>query len=113
MECASELAHSIRAPHRRARPALRRRNGDAILSSMTGPAGRGDRQTAMSRRLQPRTPALARSTATVLMPTAPGQMNVNVWDVTDPIRALIESAEHVDPARLSDLDVPLADLARC
>lgn len=38
-------------------------------------------------------------------------MNVNVWDVTDPIRALIESGEQVDPARLSDLDVSLTDLA--
>ncbi|MDN5749887.1 MAG: FAD-dependent oxidoreductase [Pseudonocardia sp.] len=38
-------------------------------------------------------------------------MNVNVWDVTEPIRALIESAEEVDPARLGDLDVPLTDVA--
>ncbi|WP_300014441.1 FAD-dependent oxidoreductase [Pseudonocardia sp.] len=38
-------------------------------------------------------------------------MNVNVWDVTDPIRALIESGEPVDPARLGDLDVPLTDVA--
>jgi 3-phenylpropionate/trans-cinnamate dioxygenase ferredoxin reductase subunit len=39
-------------------------------------------------------------------------MNVNVWDVTDPIRALITSGEPVDPARLADPDVPLTDLAR-
>jgi 3-phenylpropionate/trans-cinnamate dioxygenase ferredoxin reductase subunit len=39
-------------------------------------------------------------------------MNVNVWDVTEPIRTLIESGEQVDPARLSDLDIGLADLAR-
>jgi 3-phenylpropionate/trans-cinnamate dioxygenase ferredoxin reductase component len=39
-------------------------------------------------------------------------MNVNVWDVTEPVRTLIESGEQVDPARLSDLDVGLADLTR-
>jgi 3-phenylpropionate/trans-cinnamate dioxygenase ferredoxin reductase subunit len=38
-------------------------------------------------------------------------MNVNVWDVTDPIRALIESGEQVDPARLADLDIPLTAVA--
>jgi 3-phenylpropionate/trans-cinnamate dioxygenase ferredoxin reductase subunit len=39
-------------------------------------------------------------------------MNVNVWDVTETIRTLIESGEQVDPIRLSDLDIGLADLAR-
>jgi 3-phenylpropionate/trans-cinnamate dioxygenase ferredoxin reductase subunit len=39
-------------------------------------------------------------------------MNVNVWDVTEPIRTLIESGERVDPARLSDPDIGLTDLAR-
>ncbi|MHA6783249.1 NAD(P)/FAD-dependent oxidoreductase [Pseudonocardia saturnea] len=38
-------------------------------------------------------------------------MNVNVWDVTDPIRALIESGEPIDPASLSDTDRSLSDLA--
>jgi 3-phenylpropionate/trans-cinnamate dioxygenase ferredoxin reductase component len=38
-------------------------------------------------------------------------MNVNVWDVTDPIKALIRSGAAIDPARLADPDVPLADLA--
>ena len=38
-------------------------------------------------------------------------MNVNVWDVTDPIQALIRSRARVDPAALADPDVPLEDLA--
>ena len=38
-------------------------------------------------------------------------MNVNVWDVTDPIQALIRSRARVDPAVLADPDVPLEDLA--
>ncbi|HUR74605.1 MAG TPA: FAD-dependent oxidoreductase [Sporichthya sp.] len=37
-------------------------------------------------------------------------MNVNVWDVTDPIQALVRSQRPVDPAKLVDPDVPLADL---
>ncbi|MEU3921848.1 FAD-dependent oxidoreductase [Streptomyces sp. NPDC029004] len=37
-------------------------------------------------------------------------MNVNVWDVTDPIRALVTAGHPVDPARLADPDVPLNDL---
>ncbi len=39
-------------------------------------------------------------------------MNVNVWDVTDPIQALIRSRASVDAAALADPDVPLEDLAR-
>jgi 3-phenylpropionate/trans-cinnamate dioxygenase ferredoxin reductase subunit len=38
-------------------------------------------------------------------------MNVNVWDVTEAIQALIASGVQVDVARLSDPDVALADLA--
>jgi 3-phenylpropionate/trans-cinnamate dioxygenase ferredoxin reductase subunit len=34
-------------------------------------------------------------------------MNVNVWDVTDPIKALIRSGEKVDVERLADPNVPL------
>jgi 3-phenylpropionate/trans-cinnamate dioxygenase ferredoxin reductase subunit len=34
-------------------------------------------------------------------------MNVGVWDVTDPIKALIQSKEAVDPAALADPDQPL------
>ena len=34
-------------------------------------------------------------------------MNVNVWDVTDPIQQLIRSGRPVDPERLSDPTVPL------
>jgi 3-phenylpropionate/trans-cinnamate dioxygenase ferredoxin reductase subunit len=34
-------------------------------------------------------------------------MNVNVWDVTDPIKALIRSRREVDPARLADPAIPL------
>jgi 3-phenylpropionate/trans-cinnamate dioxygenase ferredoxin reductase subunit len=37
-------------------------------------------------------------------------MNVNVWDVTDPIRALVTSGRPVDPARLADTEVPLTEL---
>jgi NADPH-dependent 2,4-dienoyl-CoA reductase/sulfur reductase-like enzyme len=37
-------------------------------------------------------------------------MNVNVWDVTDDIQALIRAGKQVDTARLADPDVPLADL---
>jgi 3-phenylpropionate/trans-cinnamate dioxygenase ferredoxin reductase subunit len=39
-------------------------------------------------------------------------MNVNVWDVTDPIKRLITTRATVDARRLSDLDVPLAELAQ-
>jgi 3-phenylpropionate/trans-cinnamate dioxygenase ferredoxin reductase component len=38
-------------------------------------------------------------------------MNVNVWDVTDDIQALIRGGAPVDPARLRDSDVELAALA--
>jgi 3-phenylpropionate/trans-cinnamate dioxygenase ferredoxin reductase component len=40
-------------------------------------------------------------------------MNVNVWDVTDDIQALIRAAaagERADPARLADPDVPLNEV---
>jgi len=38
-------------------------------------------------------------------------MNVNVWDVVEPIQELIRSTRTVDAARLRDPDVPLEDLA--
>ncbi|HEY8478810.1 MAG TPA: FAD-dependent oxidoreductase [Spirillospora sp.] len=38
-------------------------------------------------------------------------MNVNVWDVTDDIQALIRSGKQVDAGRLADPSVPLASLA--
>jgi 3-phenylpropionate/trans-cinnamate dioxygenase ferredoxin reductase subunit len=38
-------------------------------------------------------------------------MNVNVWDVTSPIQELIRSGRTVDVGLLTDVDVPLADLA--
>jgi NADPH-dependent 2,4-dienoyl-CoA reductase/sulfur reductase-like enzyme len=38
-------------------------------------------------------------------------MNVNVWDVTDAIQALVRSSATVDVQRLTDPDVPLTDLA--
>lgn len=38
-------------------------------------------------------------------------MNVNVWDVTDQLQALIRSRLRVDPARLADPDIALTDLA--
>jgi 3-phenylpropionate/trans-cinnamate dioxygenase ferredoxin reductase subunit len=37
-------------------------------------------------------------------------MNVNVWDVNDDIQALIRPAKRVDPERLADPDIPLADV---
>ncbi|MFI2345864.1 NAD(P)/FAD-dependent oxidoreductase [Streptomyces sp. NPDC019443] len=37
-------------------------------------------------------------------------MNVNVWDVTDPIRALVTSGRPVDATGLADPDVPLSVL---
>jgi 3-phenylpropionate/trans-cinnamate dioxygenase ferredoxin reductase component len=37
-------------------------------------------------------------------------MNVNVWDVVDPIKDLIRSGKQVDPDRLASADVPLEDL---
>jgi 3-phenylpropionate/trans-cinnamate dioxygenase ferredoxin reductase subunit len=37
-------------------------------------------------------------------------MNVNVWDVTGDIQSLIRSARQVDPARLTDPDVPLPEV---
>ena len=37
-------------------------------------------------------------------------MNVNVWDVSDDIQALIRSGKKVDPARLTDPDIPVAEV---
>src|SRR5215472_18519642 len=37
-------------------------------------------------------------------------MNVNVWDVNDDIQAVIRSARPVDPAGLTNPDIPLTDL---
>lgn len=37
-------------------------------------------------------------------------MNVNVWDVTDPIQQLIRSGAPVDPDALADPSVPLTSL---
>jgi NADPH-dependent 2,4-dienoyl-CoA reductase/sulfur reductase-like enzyme len=37
-------------------------------------------------------------------------MNVNVWDVNDDIQALIRAARPVDPARLTNPDIPITDL---
>jgi 3-phenylpropionate/trans-cinnamate dioxygenase ferredoxin reductase subunit len=39
-------------------------------------------------------------------------MNVNVWDVVDDLKALIESRRPADPARLADPDTALSDLVR-
>jgi 3-phenylpropionate/trans-cinnamate dioxygenase ferredoxin reductase subunit len=38
-------------------------------------------------------------------------MNVNVWDVTEPIQELIRSQRQVEPDRLADPDTPLDELA--
>jgi 3-phenylpropionate/trans-cinnamate dioxygenase ferredoxin reductase subunit len=37
-------------------------------------------------------------------------MNVNVWDVTSEIQSLILSGRQIDPARLSDLAIPLSEI---
>ncbi len=37
-------------------------------------------------------------------------MNVNVWDVNEPIQALVRSGRAIDERRLADPDVPLTDL---
>ena len=37
-------------------------------------------------------------------------MNVNVWDVSDDIQALIRSGKKVDPARLTDSGIPIAEV---
>jgi 3-phenylpropionate/trans-cinnamate dioxygenase ferredoxin reductase subunit len=39
-------------------------------------------------------------------------MNVNVWDVTDPIQDLVRRGDPVDPARLTDPAIPLTDVWR-
>ncbi len=37
-------------------------------------------------------------------------MNVNVWDVNDDIQSLIRSGRQLDPSRLTNPDIPLADI---
>jgi 3-phenylpropionate/trans-cinnamate dioxygenase ferredoxin reductase subunit len=39
-------------------------------------------------------------------------MNANVWDLAEPIQGLIRSRQSVDPKRLADPDIPIADLHR-
>jgi len=38
-------------------------------------------------------------------------MNVNVWDVVEDLKAIVAAGRAVDPARLADPEVPLAELA--
>ena len=38
-------------------------------------------------------------------------MNVNVWDVVEDLKAIITAGATIDPRRLADPDVPLAELA--
>jgi len=38
-------------------------------------------------------------------------MNVNVWDVNEPIQALVHDRATVDRARLADPDVPLEEVS--
>jgi 3-phenylpropionate/trans-cinnamate dioxygenase ferredoxin reductase subunit len=44
--------------------------------------------------------------------TVTAAMNVNVWDVVDDLKAIIERGRDMSPARLADPAVPLSDLAR-
>ena len=37
-------------------------------------------------------------------------MNVNVWDVADDLRAIVESDRRIDPGRLADTDIPVGEL---
>jgi 3-phenylpropionate/trans-cinnamate dioxygenase ferredoxin reductase subunit len=37
-------------------------------------------------------------------------MNVNVWDVAEPIQALVAGGRQIDERRLADADVPLTFL---
>jgi 3-phenylpropionate/trans-cinnamate dioxygenase ferredoxin reductase subunit len=37
-------------------------------------------------------------------------MNVNIWDVIEPIQELIRSGERVDAATLADPGIPLGEL---
>ena len=39
-------------------------------------------------------------------------MNVNVWDVVEDLKSVIEAGKPVDIARLTDTDVALAELLR-
>jgi 3-phenylpropionate/trans-cinnamate dioxygenase ferredoxin reductase subunit len=39
-------------------------------------------------------------------------MNVNTWDVVDDLKTLIETRSPIGPALLTDLDTPIAELAR-
>jgi 3-phenylpropionate/trans-cinnamate dioxygenase ferredoxin reductase subunit len=38
-------------------------------------------------------------------------MNVNVWDVSDPIQTLISTRAHIDDGALADPEVSLVELA--
>jgi 3-phenylpropionate/trans-cinnamate dioxygenase ferredoxin reductase subunit len=38
-------------------------------------------------------------------------MNANIWDAGDDIKALVKARAEVDPERLADTSVPLAELA--
>jgi 3-phenylpropionate/trans-cinnamate dioxygenase ferredoxin reductase component len=38
-------------------------------------------------------------------------MNVNVWDVSDPIQELVRSGAPIDRARLADPDVPVEEVS--
>src|SRR6266511_1318497 len=40
----------------------------------------------------------------------PAGLNVNVWDVSDAIQALVRSGKSIDPARLADPEIPLDEL---
>lgn len=44
--------------------------------------------------------------------TITAAMNVNVWDVVDDLRVIIEARTPINPARLTNPDVPIAELAR-
>ena len=39
-------------------------------------------------------------------------MNVNVWDVVDDLKAIVQAGRPLDPARLADPDVPLDSLSK-
>ena len=38
-------------------------------------------------------------------------MNVNIWDAGDAIKELVASSRPVDPERLADPEIPLAEVS--
>jgi helix-turn-helix protein len=85
----------------------RRRLYDYVVRQ-PGPVSRDDAASALE---LPRTTAAFHLNRLLLADRVVAGMNVNVWEVTDAIQALIRSREPINTARLRDTDVTLEDLA--